>query len=95
ATANAVAAKLAAAAVTEADLARVQQRRERPVRRMQALQVFAHRRLFSTGTSFSALNPPWLLRQTVRITAPVLRRVAARIIGLGFQPEHIETPEQP
>jgi hypothetical protein len=26
---------------------------------------------------------------------PVLRRIPARIIGIGFRPEHVRTPEAP
>jgi hypothetical protein len=26
---------------------------------------------------------------------PVLRRLPARIVGLGFRPEHVRTPENP
>lgn len=94
ATANLLATTLAQeGSVTEADLVRVQRRREPAVRRIQALQVFLHRRLFSTKGGLSALNPPWLLRQTIRIAAPVLRRLGARIIGIGFRAEHIESLE--
>ena len=49
AAANLLAAKLRQGKVTEDDLRRVQQRREMPVRRIQAGQVFVHRRMFGPG----------------------------------------------
>ena len=39
--------------------------------------------LRSTGT----LKPPWPVRMLGRY--PALRRLPARIIGMGFRPEHI------
>ena len=36
-------------------------------------------------------GPPWPLRLLRAL--PLLRRVPARVIGLGFRPEHIRTPD--
>lgn len=94
AAANVLAARLAQGAVTEADLGRVQRRRAPAVRCTQALQVFGHRRLFDTNEGLSALNPPWLMRRAIGLAAPVLRRLGARIIGIGFRAEHIASPER-
>jgi 2-polyprenyl-6-methoxyphenol hydroxylase-like FAD-dependent oxidoreductase len=91
ATANLLAAKLKQGSVTENDLRAVQQRREMPVRRIQAGQVFIHRRMFGPEGKVFALS--WPVRKLIGLLAPILRRVAARVVGLGFRPEHIETPD--
>ncbi|HEY0557718.1 MAG TPA: FAD-dependent monooxygenase, partial [Thermoanaerobaculia bacterium] len=91
ATANLLAAKLKQGNVTEDDLRAVQKRREMPVRRIQAGQVFIHRRMFGPGGKPFAL--PWPARKLIVLLAPVLRRVAARVVGLDFRPEHIQTPD--
>jgi 2-polyprenyl-6-methoxyphenol hydroxylase-like FAD-dependent oxidoreductase len=80
--------------LTLADLEGVQQYRERAVRRTQNLQSFVHRRLFSSSQGFG---------QTLLFSTPVrillspfsrwLRRLGGEIIGEGFQPEHVKTPE--
>ena len=94
ATANLLAAKLARRdPLTTADLARVQRRREPPVRRMQAIQVFIHRRTFGDPAGQRAIAFPWAARKLLALLAPVLRRVAARIVGLGFRPEHVASPD--
>jgi 2-polyprenyl-6-methoxyphenol hydroxylase-like FAD-dependent oxidoreductase len=93
ATANLLAAPLREKRVSDADLHRVRRRREMPVRRIQAGQVFIHRRMFShPGQVFTI---PWPARLLLPLFAPLLRRLAARWVGLGFRPEHIETPEAP
>jgi 2-polyprenyl-6-methoxyphenol hydroxylase-like FAD-dependent oxidoreductase len=91
ATANLLAAKLKQGVVTEEDLRRVQERREMPVRRIQAGQVFVHRHMFSSGGQPFAF--PWIVRKLIGLLAPVLRRVGARVVGVGFRPEHVETPD--
>ena len=37
------------------------------------------------------IKPPWAL--TLMRRFPFLRRIPARIIGIGFRPEHVRTPE--
>lgn len=37
-----------------------------------------------------SLNAPWPLRLLVRFS--FLRRIPARLIGVGFRPEHVRTP---
>jgi 2-polyprenyl-6-methoxyphenol hydroxylase-like FAD-dependent oxidoreductase len=90
ATANLLAAKLKRAQVTADDLRRVQERREMPVRRIQAGQVFIHRRMFGPGGQPFAF--PWIVRKLIGLLAPVMRRVGARVVGVGFRPERVETP---
>jgi 2-polyprenyl-6-methoxyphenol hydroxylase-like FAD-dependent oxidoreductase len=92
AAANRLAAPLRERRVTAADLQAIQHRREMPVRRIQAGQVFVHRRMFSRpGQVFSI---PWPARALLVLFGPLVRRLAARIVGVGFRPEKIETAER-
>jgi 2-polyprenyl-6-methoxyphenol hydroxylase-like FAD-dependent oxidoreductase len=73
------------------DLRRVQQRREWPARMTQGIQVFIHRQMFgSRSDPERALSIPWPARAILWLLTPVLRRVAARVIGIGFRAEHIQ-----
>ena len=90
ATANLLAAKLKQGALPVADLARVQKRRELPVRFIQALQVLIHRRI-NGRTSGAGDKLPLLPR--LFIWFPFLRAIPARLIGLGLRPEHIHSPQ--
>ena len=89
AAANLLAAPLAAGDVTDADLARVQARREPPTRRTQWLQVQIQNKVIE-GVLGAAeeLKPPLLLRLMKRF--PWLARIPARTLGLGFRPEHVD-----
>jgi len=92
AAANLLAAPLRKKNVTEQLLHAVQRRRELPTHLTQALQVFLQNRfllriLRGQGTMEVPLFPKLLAR------FPILRRIPARIIGMGFRPEHIRTPE--
>ena len=77
--------------LTTADLRAVQLRREVPTRLTQKLQVFLQDRVIlrvlanKPQTRFSKLPLPLRLLRGF----PFLRRIPARIIGLGFRPEHI------
>src|SRR5215510_9788021 len=76
------------------DLRRVQQRREWPARMTQDIQVFIHRQMFgSRSDPERALSIPWPARALLWLLTPLLRRVAARVIGIGFRAEHIRTRE--
>jgi 2-polyprenyl-6-methoxyphenol hydroxylase-like FAD-dependent oxidoreductase len=92
ATANLLAAKLKQGPVSLADLGQVQKRREFPVRLIQWLQVIVHRRINgkTSGTGDSLPLIPRLFKWF-----PVLRRLPARLIGLGPRPEHIHSPATP
>lgn len=87
ATANLLADKPRRRTVTEEDLAAVQHRREMPARRIQAAQVFIHRRMF--GPRGEPFPLSWLTRKLIGLLSPLLRRAAARFVGVGFRPEHI------
>jgi hypothetical protein len=56
----------------------------------QTIQVFIHRQMFASSSDpGKALSPAWPVRLFLWLLAPVLRRVAARVIGIGFRAEHI------
>jgi 2-polyprenyl-6-methoxyphenol hydroxylase-like FAD-dependent oxidoreductase len=89
ATANLLAMKLKAGPVSLADLEQVQKRREMPVRLIQRLQVFVHRRI--NGRTFGTGNRLPFIGRLFR-WLPFLRRLPARFIGIGPRPEHIHSP---
>ncbi|MGB6176611.1 MAG: FAD-dependent monooxygenase, partial [Methylocella sp.] len=72
-------------------LARVQKRREWPTKVIQGMQVVMQKRLISRflgGTGKTV--PPWFLR--LFVTFPVLRRLPARLMGLGVRRERVTSP---
>jgi len=88
ATANLLGERLSRGTVSIADLQRVQFRRELPTRITQAAQVFIQNRLIRRILgSNEQIQLPWLLRVLMRW--PFLRRIPARLIGIGFRPEHV------
>ena len=92
AAANILAEKLVAGKVREHDLAAVQQRREFPTRATQRLQVAIQNGVIRRVLSSSKpLTVPWPLRLMQHW--PLLRRIPARLIGMGFRPEHVRTPD--
>jgi 2-polyprenyl-6-methoxyphenol hydroxylase-like FAD-dependent oxidoreductase len=72
----------------------VQARREFPTRVTQAFQVAVQKlilqRLLGAGESGAALRPPFAARLLGRFA--LLRRIPARMIGMGVRPEHIRSP---
>jgi 2-polyprenyl-6-methoxyphenol hydroxylase-like FAD-dependent oxidoreductase len=92
AAANLLAAPLRKKNVTEQLLHAVQQRRELPTRLTQGLQVLLQNHfLLPILRSRGKMNVPLFPKLLARI--PFLRRIPARVIGIGFRPEHIRTPE--
>jgi 2-polyprenyl-6-methoxyphenol hydroxylase-like FAD-dependent oxidoreductase len=92
AAANLLGAPLREGTVTLADLRRVQDRRTFPTWATQRLQVFIQNRVISRAlASRKQFAPPWPLLLLRRF--PALRRVPARVIGMGFRPEHVRTPD--
>lgn len=83
---NAITAQLARGEAADDVLAQVQARREKPVRRMQRLQRLAHRGIARTPRGDRFMPRPLLM--LLRLLSPLIRRVMARFIGLGFLPEH-------
>jgi 2-polyprenyl-6-methoxyphenol hydroxylase-like FAD-dependent oxidoreductase len=92
ATANILAAPLRDGTVTEEDLRKVQKRRILPTELTQALQIFIQNRVVSNVlTMKTEPKPPFVARLLDR--SPWLRRWPARLIGIGFRPEHVHTQE--
>ena len=91
ATANLLAEPLRRGTLTDADLRRVQERRALPTRIVQRFQVLAQNRVVAPvlASRARALTVPFMLR--VFVWFPWLRRIPARLIGIGFRPEHVET----
>jgi 2-polyprenyl-6-methoxyphenol hydroxylase-like FAD-dependent oxidoreductase len=88
ATANILAPRFNAGGVAESDLAAVQRRRELPTKLTQRMQILAQNRVIGSvlrGTTTP--RPPWVVRLIDRV--PLLQRIPARLIGMGFRPEHI------
>ena len=92
AAANILAGPLGQGAVTEEHLARVQRRRAFPTRLTQGFQVMIQKRLIARVLSTSErVELPWPLRRMLR--SKFFSRVRGRIIGVGFRPEHVHTPD--
>lgn len=71
-------------------LAKVQSRREWAVKATQKLQVVIQNRVISKvlGSQGGRLRPPFILRLFASV--PWLRRIPARIVGIGFLPERVQ-----
>ncbi|HEX6001076.1 MAG TPA: FAD-dependent oxidoreductase [Hyphomicrobiaceae bacterium] len=88
ATANLLVRPLRDGALSEDDLLRVQQRRAFPTWATQAFQVAAQNRFIEPLLKSSkAPAVPWVLQLINRF--PFLQGIPARLIGLGFRPEHV------
>ncbi len=92
AAANILAAPLKEGRVTDALLDAVQQRRTMPMRVIQWLQIQIQNNVLSPvlGTQ-KRPKPPFAVKFFNWF--PVLRRIPARLIGLGVRPEHVHTPD--
>lgn len=92
AAANILAVPLGERRVTVEDLAAVQQRREWPTRVTQAMQIYVQNHVIGPVLRRrEAIAAPWPLRLFASI--PLVRRLPARLIGVGVRPEHVRTPE--
>ena len=92
AAANILAEPLRAGSVDDVLLQQVQDRRAFPARVTQRVQVFLQNNVIRTVLAQSKLKPPLLLRLMQHF--PILRRIPARVLGLGVRPEHIGTVER-
>jgi 2-polyprenyl-6-methoxyphenol hydroxylase-like FAD-dependent oxidoreductase len=91
AAANILARPLLNGSLTDRDLAAVQRRRNLPTRLTQGMQVAIQQRVLDPVIgSDRPISAPWPLRLFNRL--PVLRRIPARLIGMGFRPEHVRSP---
>jgi 2-polyprenyl-6-methoxyphenol hydroxylase-like FAD-dependent oxidoreductase len=93
AAANLLAIPLRDGRATVDHLSRVQHRRELPTRLTQRAQIFMQDRVVTRvlrRDTSGALQPPWPMR--LLSWFPILRRIPARLIGMGVRPEHL-SPE--
>jgi len=91
AAANVLAEPLARDSLTEAALEHIQRRRMFPTRATQALQVFVQNQVIGKVIDNKQFSLPAPLR--LLNASRTLRRIPARVIGLGFRPEHVQTPD--
>jgi 2-polyprenyl-6-methoxyphenol hydroxylase-like FAD-dependent oxidoreductase len=76
----------------EDDLDAVQDRREFPTRVTQRMQVFVQNKVIDVALGADqALQAPLPLRLMSRFE--LLRRIPARLVGIGVRPEHVHTPD--
>ncbi|HEX9143679.1 MAG TPA: FAD-dependent monooxygenase [Candidatus Binatia bacterium] len=74
--------------VTTDHLRRIQRRRELPTRVTQWLQVTLQRGIIARVLGETKpVRPPVAVR--LLATVPLLRRIPARVVGLGIRPEHV------
>ena len=94
AAANILTQNLLRRTITNERLRAVQKRREYPTRMTQGLQIFIHKHVLSPA--LSAMTPIRRLPLPLRLLNqfPILQRIPARIVGLGFRPEHIKTGQR-
>jgi 2-polyprenyl-6-methoxyphenol hydroxylase-like FAD-dependent oxidoreductase len=91
AAANILAEPLRTSSLRDDNLQAVQDRRMFPTRATQALQVVIQNRVLSRVLAAKEpLTPPWPVKLLSRV--PLLQRIPARVVGIGFRPEHIESP---
>jgi 2-polyprenyl-6-methoxyphenol hydroxylase-like FAD-dependent oxidoreductase len=78
--------------VTQDVLAKVQARRQWPTEMTQWLQLLVQKRVISNVLRMTT-QPRAPFPFTLFNRFPVLRRLPARLIGMGFRPEHVKSPE--
>ena len=94
AAANILAEPLRRRSLATEHLRQLQRRREWPTRVTQRLQVAIQNRLIAPALGGSRpLRPPLAVRLLGLI--PLLRRIPARLIGIGIRPEHVTAPAAP
>jgi 2-polyprenyl-6-methoxyphenol hydroxylase-like FAD-dependent oxidoreductase len=92
AAANVLAAPLKSRTVTVDDLRAIERRRTWPVRVTQWLQLTIQKRVVSRMLESTATPKPPLVLKLLSVF-PALRRIPARLVGIGVRPEHIHTPD--
>lgn len=91
AAANLLAGPLAHGPVSLAQLNRLQRRRMFPVRMTQTMQVFIHHHFLERViVDRSRVGPPPLVLRLISRFRQ-LRYLTARLVGMGFRPEHVHT----
>jgi 2-polyprenyl-6-methoxyphenol hydroxylase-like FAD-dependent oxidoreductase len=92
AAANRLAGPLRAGRMTTKDLQAVQRRRTLPVQFTQWLQLTIQRRVISRFLKSHERPKPPLSFKLFNVF-PFLRRIPARLLGIGIRPEHVRTAE--
>jgi 2-polyprenyl-6-methoxyphenol hydroxylase-like FAD-dependent oxidoreductase len=88
---NMLARPLREGALQTDDLAAVQRRREFPARVTQRIQLYMQNTLVTRALEdVDDFRPPFAIRLMARF--PPLRRIPARLIGMGVRPEHVREP---
>jgi 2-polyprenyl-6-methoxyphenol hydroxylase-like FAD-dependent oxidoreductase len=82
---------LRAGPVPESVLALVQKRRQWPTEMTQRLQLLVQNAVISNVLSMTQTPRPPLAARLLN-WFPLLRRLPARLIGMGFRPEHVRSP---
>ncbi|MGA8574823.1 MAG: FAD-dependent oxidoreductase [Candidatus Cybelea sp.] len=77
---------------SDADLQRVQDRRMFPTKVTQAFQVFIQDKAIDPLLRGARVDAPPLAMRLLD-EFPLLRRLPARLIGMGVRPEHVHTPD--
>jgi 2-polyprenyl-6-methoxyphenol hydroxylase-like FAD-dependent oxidoreductase len=90
AAANILATPLRTRAAHDDELASVQKRREFPTRATQRMQIAIQNNVIKRVLGSTRVKAPWILKLVDRW--PLLQRIPARLIGMGFRPEHVKTP---
>ena len=92
ATANIIGPILRERAPTLSELQRVQARREFPTRIIQNIQIAIQNRVMTRVLNLKTdPKPPFAVKLLNR--CPYLRRIPARLVGIGFRPEHVHLTE--
>ena len=89
---NRLAGPLRSSKLRDEDLQAIQDRRTLPVRFTQSLQLTIQRRIISRVLESERRPKPPLFFKLFEIF-PVLRRIPARLIGIGIRPEHVRIAE--
>jgi 2-polyprenyl-6-methoxyphenol hydroxylase-like FAD-dependent oxidoreductase len=91
AAANILAKALQTQGADDHKLAAVQKRREFPTRATQRMQILIQNNVITRVLGSSRIQAPWILKLVDRW--PLLQRIPARLVGVGFRPEHVKTPD--
>jgi 2-polyprenyl-6-methoxyphenol hydroxylase-like FAD-dependent oxidoreductase len=92
AAANRLAAPLKARTMTSGHLQAIQARRDFPARMTQKIQLTMQNRIIGPALRATREPKPPLLFKLFD-AFPVLRRIPARLLAIGIQPEHVQTPD--
>jgi 2-polyprenyl-6-methoxyphenol hydroxylase-like FAD-dependent oxidoreductase len=92
AAANILVAPLRKGVPSLADLEKIQKRRGLPTYLTQKLQMIVQDRVMTRVLALKQEpKPPFAVKLLNRFA--LLRRIPARLVGIGFRPEHVHTPE--